>query len=209
MIISLSATSVPPPPYIKCYFNTSYFSDERLITSCIASKGTLLSPPLRAMISLGQQITWLKNWSTPVEHWTGGASCWTDSCDSIKIHFWRMHVILVFVLWAHFWSFPLFLWLRRWPQEYCVVLLAVGFLFSEMFSVKPLSCSLAFSTSLPPCPSRLAPSLCKKTQGNWQAAGQGKLSYIISPSGAFLCCLYLKAIIFYISWQEFSSTSDP
>lgn len=53
------------------------------------------------------------------------------------------------------------------------------------------------------------PPLSKKTKGNWQAAGQGKLSYIISPLGSSLCCLYLKAIIFYISWHEFSSTHDP
>lgn len=70
-------------------------------------------------------------------------------------------------------------------------------------------CSVAYL--LFPLLSLLAPPWphLKKTKGNWQAAGQGELSYMISPWGTLLCCLYLKAIIFYISWQEFSSTGDP
>lgn len=86
-----------------------------------------------------------------------------------------------------------------------------GCWFSILWDVfsQTLELLTCFFRLLLPWPPRPAPSLLKKTQGNWQAAGQGKLSYIISPSGAFLCCLYLKAIIFYISWQEFSSTSDP
>lgn len=57
---------------------------------------------------------------------------------------------------------------------------------------KHLSCSLAFFhfspfLSLSPCFSPI-----KKTKGNWQAARQGKLSYIISPWGTSLCCLIWK-----------------
>lgn len=64
------------------------------------------------------------------------------------------------------------------------------FILWDIFSqtLELLTCfSHFFLLSLPPCFSFL-----KKTKGNWQAAGQGKLSYIISPLGTSLCCRIWK-----------------
>lgn len=71
MIISL----LPPlsASNIKCYFNTSCFRDEWLQVALL-QRGPSFPLHSRVMISLGQQITWPKNWPTPVEHLTGGAN---------------------------------------------------------------------------------------------------------------------------------------
>lgn len=108
-----------------------------------------------------------------------------------------MLVIFTLSLWVHllqkhylFWVFSLFFRARQWPGECCVVLLWLWVFHSlRCFQTLELfTCFVHFSPlSLPPCL-----SLLKKTKGNWQAAGQGKLSYIISPSGTSLCCLIWK-----------------
>lgn len=84
----------------------------------------------------------------------------------------------------------------------------VGFSFSEMFSVKHLSSSLAFSTSLP-CLPLLASPHPQENQGKLTSSRTGEIEPYYFSFGSLTLLPYLKAIIFYISWQEFSSTSDP
>lgn len=105
----------------------------------------------------------------------------------------NLHPLSVYLFQKHclFWIFSLFFWSRQWPGRCCVILLwLLGFHSLRYFQSNAWVAHLLshFSLlSLPPCFSFL-----KKTKGNWQAAGQGKLSYIISPLGTSLCCRIWK-----------------
>lgn len=109
-------------------------------------------------------------------------SYWTDFWDSFKIQFWRILVILTFILQAHlfqkhclFWIFSLFFRCREWLGECCVVLLWLSVFHSlRCFqTLELLTCF--FPTSLPSCLSLLAfppsrkPREIDKQQdrGNW------------------------------------------
>lgn len=67
---------------------------------------------------------------------------------------------------------------------------------------------LFFSTSLPSCLSLLAYPL-PPNQRKLTSSRTGEIELYYFSFGNLTLLPYLKAIVFYISWQEFSSTSDP
>lgn len=103
-----------------------------------------------------------------------------------------------------FGSFSLFFWGRQWPGDAVYGFTAtVGFHPLDVCSQDPHVSNSLFSLL-----SLLAPS--PQNPGKLTSSRTGEIElYYFSFELHFTACLYLKAIIFYISWQEFSSTADP
>lgn len=129
-------------------------------------KGDLPFPSTQGDDQSGTANNLLKNWSTSVEHLMGGAGKqllkWFLWChqDSFLKHAWPPGLCPLSPLLSA--TFPplvlSFVLLTQTVALGCCVD-AVWFYWLSVFcslgffSVKPLSCSLAFSTSLPPCSS--------------------------------------------------------
>lgn len=122
----------------------------------------------------------------------------------------NLHPLSVYLFQKHclFWIFSLFFWSRQWPGRCCVILLwLLGFHSLRYFQSNAWVAHLLF-----PLLSLISPSLLflpQENQGKLTSSRTGEIELYYFSFGNLTLLPYLKAIIFYISWQEFSSTSDP